>query len=116
MALDNVVTQLQQGKSIIISPEGRQNRNHLLKAKTGAAFLAIQTNTPILPVAIYSVKTKRNWLGFRKREWIITFGEPITPGNMACNRENLEQLTDRVMHEIADMLPKEMRGVYTLVP
>ena len=34
---------------------------------------------------------------------------------MACNRENLEQLTDRVMHEIADMLPKEMRGVYTLV-
>lgn len=52
-AINHSVKILEEGKPLVIFLEGTRSRTgELLKPKSGAAMLALQTNTPIIPVFI----------------------------------------------------------------
>ena len=91
-------------------PEGTRSKGSGLRtAKTGVARLSIEKNVPITPMAV--IGTEKITENFPKRtKVIINIGKPIRPHE----NETSLNLTDRVMFALADMLPDELKGVYSL--
>jgi 1-acyl-sn-glycerol-3-phosphate acyltransferase len=103
-----------------IFPEGRVHPPPLQQALPGAAFLALRTGAPVLPVGIYS---DRNWdvvgsiLKDRRRLRVTChFGDVFGP--LACDhpqrpsREAINAAGEKMMDEIARLLPPDMHSVY----
>ena len=101
-----------------IFPEGRVHNQTLKPALPGAAYLALRSGAPILPVGIYSTD---EWdvVGTLRREKrrvdaVCRFGEVVGP--LTCDnprrpsRQALIDAGDRIMTAIAQQLPVEMRG------
>lgn len=108
--LNTAVNILKSGRALLIAPEGRESKTQSLQqAEGGAAFLALHSNVPILPIAITGTeKTYANWLRLRRPCVTLTFGAPFTlPPD--CARRNA---ADLIMRRIAKLLPTEYRGVY----
>lgn len=99
---------LSEGQILGMFPEGTRNRGRGLRvAKTGVARLAIDIGCPIIPVGIDGSHTF--FKQFPRRNPVrISIGTPIIPedGELPIG------LTDRVMYELANNLPVELRGVY----
>jgi len=111
-AIRHAAKVLEHGQVLALFPEGSRSKGRGLRAgKTGAARLALQANCEILPVAI--VGTHRMFKDFPKRTQLkLEIGEPIQPDTS----ESTLSLTDRMMFSIADMLPEDLRGVYSKRP
>ncbi len=104
---------LESGGALLIAPEGRESHSGALEpAKGGAAFLAIQSGVPIVPIALSGTETiYTEWLHFRRPCVTLTFGAPfhLPPG--VKHRE----AADLIMQPIARLLPEKYRGVYAEV-
>jgi len=96
-------------------PEGRLHAPPLNQALSGAACLALCTGAPILPVGIYS-EDAWDIFGTIKREKrrmraICHFGKvygPLTCDNARRpDRETIRTVGERMMSEIALLLPEE---------
>lgn len=90
---------LDRGGVVGICPEGRiplKDEARPLEFKTGAAYLALTTDTPIIPMY-----TNGSYFTFKERARVI-IGEPIIPSETVdpdkTDKENIEELT-RVMRE-----------------
>lgn len=90
---------LEKGGVVGIFPEGRlplKDEPHPLEFKTGAAYLALMTDTPIIPMV-----TNGSYFNLRERARII-IGTPIIPSQAAdpdlSDKENIAALT-RLMRE-----------------
>lgn len=108
---------LRDGQIIVIFPEGhRSGTGVLLPAHPGAAYIALRTGAPIVPVAISG--TQRLFKSPRLGPWAprvtIRYGRPFHLTNAASRRgrDSLAQATDQIMREIAALLPPDQRGPY----
>jgi 1-acyl-sn-glycerol-3-phosphate acyltransferase len=107
---------LAEGRPIGVFPEGTRSRDGRLgKAKAGVAVLALRSGAPVLPVAIAG--THRLFPGrsrFPHRSRItVRIGEPFVLGHQPegrLDREALNAGTERVMREIAELLPPHQGG------
>ncbi len=115
-AFRTAMTALNQGMAIGIAPEGTRSRDaQLLEGKPGAALLAVRAGVPILPVALSGTEDAIDKMKQFKRPHITAqYGKPIpAPVLDRDNREEqLQQLTDEVMCQIASMLPEHYHGFY----
>ena len=111
-AIRHAAKVLENEQVLALFPEGSRSKGHGLRAgKTGAARLAIQKGCPIIPVAIAG--THMMFKDFPKRTKIkFVVGEPIQPDPS----ESTLNLTDNMMFSIADLLPEDLRGVYSKRP
>jgi 1-acyl-sn-glycerol-3-phosphate acyltransferase len=111
-ALQHAHKVLDHHQVLAIFPEGTRSKGRGLRpAKTGAARFALYANCPILPVAVSG--TEEMFKKFPKRTLVsVQIGEPIFPEE----GESALALTDRLMFELAEMLPPELRGVYAERP
>lgn len=109
---------LAAGRPIAMFPEGTRSRDGvLMEPKLGAALIAMRAGVPILPVGITG--TGRIFPGrsrFPHRTPVDirigpTFMLPHQPEGR-LDREALAEGTDRIMREIAALLPEEQRGAY----
>lgn len=107
--LQQCVQHLKEGQTILISPEGTRNHNALIKGKNGAAYLAIQSHTPVVPVAIYKDKGQNS----KKTVWHITVGQPIMDYPHSLDKFSLDDVTEKMMRAIALLLPEKVRGNYS---
>ena len=106
---------LAAGRPIGMFPEGTRSRDgHLTEGKAGAAFLAMRSGAPLLPVGIAG--THRIFPG--RARWPhatrirIRIGAPFSLPHQASGRLDrgaLEDGTRRIMAEIAELLPPEQR-------
>jgi 1-acyl-sn-glycerol-3-phosphate acyltransferase len=112
---------LQSGKPLVIAPEG--GRSHvpgMRKAEPGIAYLAEKTGAPVVPVGIVGTTDDYADKGFHfKRPPLeMHIGKPITlppvEGKGIARHESLQANADRIMHEIASLLPPEYHGVYAI--
>ena len=116
------LTHLAEGRPIAIFPEGTRSRICVLgQAKLGAALIAMRAGVPLLPVGVTG--TGRIFPGrsrFPHRTAVTirigpVFGLPHQADGR-LDREALEAGTERIMREIAALLPEEHRGRYGTGP
>ena len=114
-ALAQATELLDRGRALLIFPEGTRYPGALGKGHDGIAYVALRTGVPIVPVAITGTDTISHVLmtPFHFRKLTAVIGKPYTlPTNQRINRALLQEMTERVMISIAELLPPEYRGVY----
>ena len=109
---------LAQNGVLVIYPEGHVHSGPLNPALPGAAYMALRTGAPILPMGTISdnnwklfktITEKKRRLGVRTRIGKV-FG-PLTSANEGRpSREELREAGRLIMTRIAELLPKEFRG------
>ncbi len=128
---------LRSGRPLAIAPEAGVSESGALRAaRAGAAYLAVQTQVPIIPAAITGTETVHGaWdaparkLSFRGLENLalwrpdrspvsirLTFGSPFTLEDVGHNwrekREAVRAATEQMMARLAALLPPQYQGVY----
>lgn len=109
---------LAQKGVLAIFPEGGSRAKVLRPARPGTAFLATQMDAKILPVGIDGVLDYVSRVKAGKRARItMRFGKPFGPffknKNERPSREELNDIGDTIMRNIADLIPPERRGFYS---
>lgn len=104
---------LADGRPVGVFPEGTRSRDGRMRAaRPGAALLAMRSGVPIVPVGIAG--THRLFSGRLPRRSKVTFriGEPFTLEHQPTGRLDREALTrgtERIVAEIAALLPAGQR-------
>jgi 1-acyl-sn-glycerol-3-phosphate acyltransferase len=117
-AMRTALELLAQDRAVVIFPEGHISQEHSLnKAQPGAAFLAIKSQAPILPIGIYGTeKFPPKRMPFPLCRFHVNIGQPFTPpvleGRVA--RDAVNGVLDMIMGRIAALLPEEYQGVYAI--
>jgi 1-acyl-sn-glycerol-3-phosphate acyltransferase len=115
-ALEEMRTVLRIGGVVGIAPEGTFDHGELIAGKSGAARLASDTNTPVVPLAIHGQESAlQRWRRLRRVSITFRFGSPLTVRRGIADQAELQRETDRIMESIAALLPVANRGVYHYV-
>jgi 1-acyl-sn-glycerol-3-phosphate acyltransferase len=112
---------LEQGIALGIYPEGVRSRTGALsKGHAGAGLIALQSGSPVLPVAIYGTEffPVNGEVPPRRPKEVprgvtVRFGSPIhMPERVDGKRVTAEEATHLIMVRIAELLPERYHGVY----
>lgn len=111
---------LSQNGVLGIFPEGGSWAQSLRPARPGTAYLAARTGALILPIGLFGFN---EIFPLRLRDHAkatINIGKPFGPfkvsGRGRERREQLDQIGDSIMQEIALLLPDELCGRYAYNP
>jgi 1-acyl-sn-glycerol-3-phosphate acyltransferase len=115
-ALRAALDGLAQGRMVALAPEGRQSLTGGLEdGNEGAAFLALKSGAPIVPIAITGTENQ-NIYGQMKRlkraPVTLSVGEPFVLREKADRQEMLREGTRQIMEALAALLPMAYRGKY----
>ncbi len=107
---------LEREEAVGLFPEGTRSPGGMRKALSGISYLAMKSQTPILPVGITGTERVPGlWrIPFAFHKIRVNIGPPFTLPAIEGRLERpvLDSLTDMVMLRIAALLPVEYRGVY----
>jgi 1-acyl-sn-glycerol-3-phosphate acyltransferase len=118
-AVRSCLRRLQAGGVLVIAPEGtRSPTGELIRARSGASYLAMKSGAPILPAAITGTDdaiVKERLRKLRRLDIHVRFGESfrLPPASHADRDRALEAYDDEIMCRIAALLPAARRGIYT---
>ncbi len=115
-ALRQALQVLESGGILGVAPEGTRSLTKTMqRGKTGAAYLALRTGVPLIPVGVIGTDKLVNDLKHLRRGHLrVVIGQPFTlPVPEKRTPEVLQELTDLIMVRIAELLPDEYRGVYS---
>ncbi|QJU52257.1 lysophospholipid acyltransferase family protein [Herbiconiux sp. KACC 21604] len=120
-SLDRGREVLEASGAFAIYPEGTRSRDgRLYKGRTGVAWLALTTGSPIVPVALTGTQELLpvDATVPRIRPVTVQFGEPIDPApyGEAGSARARRRLTDDVMAAIGSMSGQELAGAYNEPP
>ena len=114
-ALRAAMEAFEQGRSLVVAPEGRYSLAEGLEpGGNGAAYLADKTHVPVIPVALTGTQNDLVYGSLRKLKRpriTVTVGEPMLLA-AAEGRQSLDADTKRIMEALASLLPPDYRGVY----
>jgi 1-acyl-sn-glycerol-3-phosphate acyltransferase len=78
-------------------------------------FGALRSGAPIIPVGISGSEAfEHSGAIFKRSKVTVTIGQPFSfsKGEGKLTRDQLTQSADQIVERIAELLPKEYRGVY----
>ena len=113
---------LEQGIALGIYPEGVRSKSAaLVKGLPGAGLIALQSDAPVLPVAIYGTEffpVNGDMPPRRPKDLprgvTVHFGSPIRiPERVDGKRVTAEEATHLIMVRIAELLPERYHGFYS---
>lgn len=100
-AMKRCLKALKNNELLGIFPEGtRKGMEKNLKAKNGAAFMAMKANVKVIPVGIHG-----SFKPFSKV--YINYGTPIDLSEYTNQKEKLDEATEKVMNTIVMLTKKE---------
>jgi len=107
---------LSAGMILAVAPEGtRTEDGQLIRGKPGIAMLAARCDVPILPLAYYGHENyKKNIKRLKRTAMTIRVGEcfKTSLNGHPKNKVTLQEVTDAIMMEVAQLLPKAYWGEY----
>ncbi len=107
---------LKAGKLFAVAPEGtRSSSGGMIEGKEGVAYLAIQSQAPIIPAGITGTENVADHLKkLQKAPLTIQFGEAFTLPKMDRKRRQaqMEEGVEEIMCRIAALLPENYHGIY----
>jgi 1-acyl-sn-glycerol-3-phosphate acyltransferase len=117
--LDKIQAILQQGRPLVIAPEGGRSHEPAMKrAMPGVGYIIEHAQVPVVPVGLVGT-TDDFWQRARRGEkpqLEMRIGQPIIfppiTQKGAQRREARQLNADLVMRHIAGLLPEEYHGVY----
>ena len=117
-ALKTALEVLSKDGAIVIFPEGRISPCYSMqKAKQGAAFLAIKSQAPILPIGISGTEKFPPWrMVLPLQRFRVNIGPPFTPPVLEgkINKNAIDSVSELMMNRIAVLLPEHYRGIYSI--
>jgi 1-acyl-sn-glycerol-3-phosphate acyltransferase len=109
---------LKAGHALIMYPEGTRIESGVLaKPEPGAGFIAQKAGCPVLPVGLTGTREclpkGARWP--RRTRVTITFGKPflVLQKRADGTRVSHEDASDVIMVAIAELLPREQRGLFS---
>ena len=88
------------------------------KAGPGIAYLALKSQAPILPIAVTGTENVPfMWrIPFPLCKMTVRIGDPFTLPfiKRAPSKDVLEDMSDMIMHRVADLLPERYQGHYRM--
>lgn len=115
-ALNCALESLRLGRFVAIAPEGRESvAGGLEQGLDGASFLALRTGVPVVPIAMTGTENSRIFPGLKRWPRMpvsMTVGRPFRVEKTGNRHADLKNGTDRIMRELARLLPPEYRGIY----
>ncbi|HET8627536.1 MAG TPA: lysophospholipid acyltransferase family protein [Thermomicrobiales bacterium] len=119
-ALRQTLRLLDEGLVVGLFPEGTRSVTGTLgDAYPGVALVALQAGVPLLPVGVHGTedlpldaKAARRPHRGRARVRVVVGRPFILPPRRPGEKPDLDAVTDRIMREIAALLPPEYRGRY----
>lgn len=113
-AINHAVDLVKSGHVLGMFPEGTRSRSgRLQRGRTGAAYVAIQAQAPVVPAVVIdseSIFRRSNFLSLKPRVLVTAkVGAPIAPPTDLDDRRSLRSFTREIMDAIAAMLPVELR-------
>ena len=117
-AIRAALSALAEGRMLTIAPEGRQSVTGALEeGEQGAAFLALRSGAPIVPVALTGLENKNVFghLNHWKRAPVsLTVGKPffLKENPQGDRQQTVRDGTRQIMESLASLLPESYRGYY----
>jgi 1-acyl-sn-glycerol-3-phosphate acyltransferase len=116
-ALHAALESLRLGRVVAIAPEGRYTLSDGLEPGSGgAAFLALKSGVPVVPVVFIGSENEHVYghlRRFRRVPLRLRVGKPF---HLESKGERMtqavERATEHIMLTLATLLPEEKRGVY----
>ena len=113
-SVDNLLTSLSNGISVIVYPEGtRTISGELNSFKKGAFYLAAGANVPIIPMHVHGTRKvlpKGGWL-LRPNPVHVRFGEPLRAASSSI--ADIAVLTKAAFQSVSSMRDWHQRHVNT---
>lgn len=110
---------LAEGRMIGIAPEGRESvTGELEPGVGGAAYLALKSDVPVVPVTFTGTQNDRvidNLRRLRRPVITLTVGSPFKLENIGDFRTSIRAGTETIMKTLAAQLPTAYRGVYRTI-
>jgi len=99
---------LADGWSLVIFPEGTRSKDGWIgQFRMGAAFLAVEHNVPVVPVAhrgtFAAMPRGQNWPSKGRRQLTVRFGEPLYP----AADEGVREFAPRIKDAVAALLDED---------
>lgn len=117
VAIRQALAVLEAGHILIVAPEGtRSGHGRLQRGQPGAAFLALRSGAPLLPVVYYGGECFwRNLTGLRRTDFHIVVGQSfyLDAGGVKVTRQVRQRMADETMYQMAALLPPAYRGAYS---
>jgi 1-acyl-sn-glycerol-3-phosphate acyltransferase len=114
-ALESSIQLLHQNRPILIAPEGTR-RPELSEAKDGITYVALKASAVIVPTALEGTdQFPRRYKRLRRPQVQVTFGRPFrfrADGRSRIPRDEMHQMTQEAMYQLAALLPEHRRGFY----
>lgn len=118
-ALRAALDGLAEGRMVALAPEGRQSViGGLEDGNEGAAFLALKSDAPIVPIAMTGTENQNihSYMKRLKRAPVtLSVGKPFVlfPKEKQVNRqEMMREGTRQIMETLAGLLPEAYQGKY----
>ncbi len=115
-AMRAALERLKQGYLFGLAPEGTRNKTgRLLRARAGAATLALLSGAPVLPIAHWGGEQFRsNLKRLRRTDVFLRVGRPfvVQAPQERWARTERQQIADEMMYQLAALLPEAYRGAY----
>jgi 1-acyl-sn-glycerol-3-phosphate acyltransferase len=107
LAISRCIQALRADKALAVFPEGVRGAGELTYARGGAAYLALVTGAPIVPVAILGTREAgqtASKMPHRRAPIHVVYGKPIPVAQQGWPRrkEVVAELTEQVRRQLAD--------------
>jgi len=117
-AVRHAIDLVRRGYILGMFPEGTRSRTGTLqRGRSGAAYVAIQAQAPVVPAAVINSEAifkRSNYLSLKPRARVTArIGRPLTPPPNVGDRRSLRAFTRDIMAAIASLLPPELRKPIT---
>ena len=105
---------LEEGRILALAPEGRESHSGALEAgSAGAAFIALRSGAPILPLGIAGTELVLPTLRNLRRPLVqLNIGEAFRLEQTGERRTDIKNGTREIMKRLAALLPHKYRGIY----
>jgi 1-acyl-sn-glycerol-3-phosphate acyltransferase len=96
---------LDQGEMLLVYAEGGRSRSgEMGEPKPGIGRIALESGTPIVPVAIHGSARVRGWRRLRFPKVTVQYGEPITfPVERSPSRERQLEVATEIFDRVRDL-------------
>lgn len=104
-AIETAEIILEQGEMLLVYAEGGRSRSGKLKeVKPGIGRIALESGSPVVPVAIQGSEKVRRWKRLSFPRVTVQFGAPMRfPTEAASSRERQQEVAEQIFAPVREM-------------